>query len=306
MILAGFITASEELEGSRLGIPVARTHQSGKKQRPPLLGCARVFDTHCHLTFPEFAGRTGEILAGAAAVGVRGAITIGTTSADSLHARDLTLANPSLWHSAGVHPLYSDQPRSWSDLKAAASSPKCLAWGELGLDNHYPNPPRDLQRRVLDEQLEFIERCRSELPALNKPLVLHCRDAFDDLLAVLRQTSFPPSRMVFHCFTGTVDDARKVLDFGAWISFTGVVTFASAASVAEAARICPSDRMMVETDSPFLTPEPMRKIRPNEPKFVVHVAQKIAAIRGLFGPDADRFYSELDRNAERFFGFTMP
>lgn len=265
-----------------------------------------MFDTHCHLTFPEFAGRTAAILADAAAVGVRGALTVGTTTADSCRCRELALAHPTLWHSAGIHPLYSDQPRDWQELKVAASSPKCLSWGELGLDNHYPQPPRDMQRAVLDEQLAFIDSCRRDDPALDKPLIIHCREAFDDLLAVLRRSPFEPSRMVFHCFTGTADDARKVLDFGAWISFTGVVTFANAKGVVEAAQMTPADRMMVETDSPFLTPEPMRKIRPNEPKFVVHVARKIASIRGLIEPDIADFERDLDRNAERFFGFRMP
>jgi TatD DNase family protein len=109
--------------------------------------------------------------------------------------------------------------------------------------------------------------------------------------------------MVFHCFTGTADDARKVLDFGAWISFTGIVTFHNASGVAEAARLVPADRIMVETDSPFLTPEPHRKVRPNEPKYVVHVARRLAELRGV---DLRTLESPLDANAERFFGIKLP
>lgn len=265
-----------------------------------------MFDTHCHLTFPEFAGRTAAILADAAASGVRGAITISTNTADAIRCRDLALEHPTLWHSAGIHPLYSNEPIIWDDLRAAASSPKCLAWGELGLDNHYKEPEKALQWQVLEQQLAFIDECRTANPALDKPLVLHCRDAFDDLLAVLRSSQFDPSRMVFHCFTGTLDEAQKVLDFGSWISFTGVVTFAGAKSVAEAAKLCPVDRMMIETDAPFLTPEPLRKIRPNQPKFVAHVASAIAAIRGISASDTADFLQQLDSNTERFFGFAMP
>ena len=262
-----------------------------------------MIDTHCHLTFPEFAGRTAEILAAAREVGVRGAITVSTTASDALVARDIALQHEHLWHSAGVHPLYSDQPCDWNDLRTAAASPKCVAWGELGLDNHYPRPPRDLQRRVLDEQLAFIETWRRDQPqTFDKPLILHCREAFDDLIAVLRETPFDPARMVFHCFTGTVDDARKVLDFGAWISFTGVVTFPNAREVAEAATLVPADRIMVETDSPFLSPEPMRKIRPNEPKLVVHIAHRLAALRGVRPEELE---GVLDANAERFFGIEL-
>jgi TatD DNase family protein len=306
-----------------------------------------VIDTHCHLTFPEFAGRAAEILAAAREVGVRGAITISTTTADCLRTRDLArhyaesnpltpalsqwerekdaltsaLSHPptreremstagriGLWHTAGVHPLYSDQPLDWDLMREAAASPRCVAWGELGLDNHYAQPPRDVQRRVLEEQLAVIEAWEKQ-NQLHRPLVLHCREAFDDLIGALRGWKggggggFDPSRMVFHCFTGTPDDARKALDFGAWISFTGIVTFANARGVQEAAKLVPADRIMVETDSPFLTPEPMRKVRPNEPKYVVHVARYLAELRGV---DPAEFEAVLDANAERFFGIRLP
>lgn len=263
-----------------------------------------MIDTHCHLTFPEFAGRTAAILANARAVGVRGAITIATTSADCLRALALAEAHDHLWCSAGVHPLHSDEPINWDDVRTAASHPKCVAWGELGLDNHYDRPPRALQDRVLTEQLAFIEQCFSE--GIRKPTIVHCRDAFDDLLAVfrtLKSPAFDPHRFVFHCFTGTADDARKVLDFGAHISFTGVVTFANAHEVAQAAKLVPADRIMVETDSPFLSPEPVRKVRPNEPKYVVHIARRLADLRDVNPVEFER---QLDANAERFFDIKLP
>jgi TatD DNase family protein len=174
-----------------------------------------------------------------------------------------------------------------------------VAWGELGLDNHYDDPPRPAQRALLDEQLEMIETVgKSDAPG-PRAIVVHCRDAVDDLLEVFGAAPFDPGRYVFHCFTGGPDDARKVLDFGAWISFTGVVTFRNAPEVAEAATLVPADRIMVETDAPYLSPEPVRKVRPNEPKHVVHVARFLAKIRGV---DADEFEQQLDANAERFFG----
>jgi TatD DNase family protein len=293
-----------------------------------------VIDTHCHLTFKDFAGRTAQVLADARAVGVRGAITVATTSADSLRALELAKAHENLWCTAGVHPLYADQPINWDDLRTAASHPKCVAWGELGLDNHYDKPPRSLQNRVLAEQLQFIhafeasrqrgiedrhqgtpggEASRHQGPSMPRsldalmprPIIVHSRDSFDDLLAVFRAlpSGFDPSRFVFHCFTGTPVDARTVLDFGAWISFTGVVTFANAAEVAEAAKLVPADRIMVETDSPFLSPEPVRKLRPNEPKHVIHIARRLAELRGVNPIDFER---QLDANAERFFGIKLP
>jgi TatD DNase family protein len=262
-----------------------------------------VIDTHCHLTFAQFAGQTQRILEEARAVGVRGAITVATTSDDCLRTADLAGRYENLWCTAGIHPLHSDEPRNWADVQRAAEHPKCVAWGELGLDNHYPEPARKLQDEVLQEQLSFIQSCAAR--GLSKPIVVHCRDALDDVLAVFRSAPavVQPHRCVFHCFTGTPDEARKVLDFGAWISFTGVVTFATAHEVAQAARLIPADRIMVETDSPFLTPEPMRKVRPNEPRFVVHIARKIAELRGV-GPE--EFEQVLDQNAQRFFGITLP
>jgi TatD DNase family protein len=257
-----------------------------------------MFDTHCHLTFPEFRGRTSEILAEAASAGVRGAITISTTSADCLRTAELAGQFDNLWCSAGVHPLHAHEPVDWSVVKNAANNPKCVAWGELGLDNHYYHPPRHIQDKVLSAQLAMMQDSDRDLP-----IVIHCREAYEDLLAVLRKAPFEPSRYVFHCFTGTPGDARLVLDFGAWISFTGIVTFQNARDIAEAAKLVPPDRIMVETDSPFLTPEPMRKVRPNEPKFVVHTARHLAMLRKV---DPSDFEKQLDLNAERFFGIDIP
>ncbi|MHC4210700.1 MAG: TatD family hydrolase, partial [Planctomycetota bacterium] len=181
--------------------------------------------------------------------------------------------------------------------------PRCVAWGELGLDNHYDDPPRPAQRSLLDEQLEIIESvAKSDTPG-PQAIVVHCRDAIDDLLEVFRAAPFDPGRYVFHCFTGGPGDARKVLDFGAWISFTGVVTFANAPEVAEAAKLVPADRIMVETDAPYLSPEPVRKVRPNEPKHVVHVAGFLARLRGV---DPDEFEQQLDANAGRCYGLELP
>ena len=136
-----------------------------------------------------------------------------------------------------------------------------------------------------------------------KPIVIHCRKATADLIPRLNDSGLPADEFVFHCFTGTPDEARAVLDFGAWISFTGVVTFQNAPEVARAASLVPNDRIMAETDAPFMTPAPHRNIKPNEPKFVVHVCQALAKIRGCTPQAMEEL---LDRNAERFFGITLP
>jgi TatD DNase family protein len=258
-----------------------------------------LIDTHCHLTFEAFAGRVEEVLFAARVAGVRGVITVGTTPGDCLAAQDLASRYDNVWCTAGIHPLSAADPRDWSMVKKVAEHPRCVAWGELGLDNHYDDPPREAQRTLLDEQLEIIESVTNSGSVAPKPIVVHCRDAIDDLLEVFRAAPFDPARYVFHCFTGGPGDARKVLDFGAWISFTGVVTFANAPEVGEAAKLVPADRIMVETDAPYLSPEPVRKVRPNEPKHVVHVASRLARLRGV---DPDELERQLDANAERFFG----
>jgi TatD DNase family protein len=260
-----------------------------------------VFDTHCHLTFPDFRDDVDEVLADAAHAGVTGLITISTTTRDCLDALSIARAHPNVWCTAGVHPLYSDQtPHTWANLRTTIADPKCVAWGELGLDNHYKEPARALQDAVLAEQLAFIESChRENAGARAKPIVIHCREAFDDLLPVLRSTSLDPTRFVFHCFTGNAAEARRVLDFGAMISFTGVVTYHNAAEVREAARLVPADRIMVETDAPFLSPVPHRGKRPCRPAWVRHTAQALAELRGV---PFEEFHQQINRNTERFFG----
>ena len=249
-------------------------HDGARGDRYP----PRMIDTHCHLTFPEYAGRVGSVLADARAAGVLGAITISTTTADAVRTVALARQHANLWASAGVHPLYSDRPADWAEMRSAGLDPKCVAWGELGLDRHHQTPPLSVQRPLLEEQLVHIARWRHEDPRLDKPVVIHCREAFDDLIPVLAASGLPADRFVFHCFTAGEREMRMLLDFGASVSFTGVVTYRNARETHEAARLAPPERVMVETDAPFLTPEPHRTVRPNEPRFVVHVADALAEL----------------------------
>ncbi|MCC6427791.1 MAG: TatD family hydrolase [Phycisphaerales bacterium] len=257
-----------------------------------------MIDTHCHLTFSDFDGRIPQVLEHAARHEVTGAITIATTCRNALDCLELAKQYPDVWCSAGVHPLYADQaPHEWALLGQVIRDPRCVAWGELGLDNHYSDPPRALQDQVLAEQLAYIESLAKQ--GIRKPIILHCREAFDDLLPILRSTSLDPTRFVFHCFTGTAADARKILDFGAWISFTGVVTYRNARDVQEAAKLTPADRIMVETDAPYLSPDPHRGTRPCEPWMVSLTARKLAELRSA---PWDEFHRQLNDNASRFFG----
>ena len=261
-----------------------------------------MIDTHCHLTFPEFAGRIDAVMDEAARVGVTGAITIATGSDDSQAALRVAESHPNVWCAAGVHPLYSDEePHDWKAVRRVAEHPRCVTFGELGLDNHHARPPRAVQDRVLADQLAFIESCIAD--GVDRPVVIHCRRAVKDLLPILRQTTIRPERFVFHCFTEPPEDARLVLDFGAFISFTGVVTYRNAADVAESARLVPDDRILIETDAPFLSPEPLRGRRPCLPAYARLTAERVAELRST--PFQD-FHDTIDRNTAAFFGITPP
>ncbi len=235
-------------------------------------------------------------MATAAAAGVRQAITVSTASPDATLCRRVANGHPGVWFTAGLHPLHSDDPNDWDELRANALDPRCVAWGELGLDRFHKEPPLDHQRAQLDRQLEHIVEWTAQ--GLGKPIVIHCRDAFDDLLPVLRSSGLPVERFVFHCFTAGPREMEQVLAFGAFVSFTGVVTYPKTPALREAVRMVPLNRMMVETDAPYLSPEPVRSVKPCEPAMVVHTARAIARIVGVAPAILE---AQLDRTARSFF-----
>lgn len=254
-----------------------------------------MIDTHCHLTFPEFDGRIGAVLRSAGERGVTGAITISTTTQDCLRALQIAREHDEIWCTAGVHPLHAhEEPHAWSNLAHVAADPRCVAWGELGLDRHYRTPPQEVQLRVLSEHLGFIESHDER----RLPIVLHCREAFDELIAILRRARIDPMRFVFHCFTGTPADVRKVLDFGAMVSFTGIVTYRNASEVQDAARVVPLSRIMIETDAPYLSPDPHRGKWPCEPWMASVTARRVAELRG---ETWEEFEAAIDENCRKFF-----
>jgi len=253
-----------------------------------------VIDTHCHLTFPQFAGRVPAVLEAARDRGVSGAIAVSTTTSNAAACLGLAEAHPNVWCSSGVHPLHADEPADWAEMLRVAREDRCVAFGELGMDKHYDRPPLDLQRRILREQLDAIGGS-----GLNLPIIVHCREAFDELLPTFRASGLAGERFVFHCFTGDPEEARAALDLGAMISYTGIVTFRNARNIQEAAKITPLDRIMIETDSPFLTPEPHRKVYPNEPQYTADTARFVADLRGE--PWA-AFHDAINTNTSRFFG----
>jgi TatD DNase family protein len=258
-----------------------------------------MIDTHCHLTYDGLHERVDQVLADAADAGVDRVISVGTTPADAERARALSQRKANVYFTAGLHPHYAEQftdkAALLDALREKLADDKCVAIGEMGLDRHYPDPPFDVQRRAFEWQLELA----SDVANFRGPVVIHNREATDDTLAVLRGCGVAPERFVFHCFTGAADELDAILGFGANVSFTGIVTFNSAKALAQASDRVPIDRLMIETDSPYLTPEPHRKVRPNEPRYVADVARFLADRRGM---TLDEFTAVVDANAERFFG----
>ena len=254
-----------------------------------------MIDTHCHLTFPQLADRVNEVLAAADQAGVERLITIGTTPDDAEAARAIAERYEQVYFAAGVHPHYAPEV-SFRDLPRIAelvAHPKCVAFGEMGIDYHYPDPPRHIQHDLFNAQLEVIRYSE-----LDKPIVIHCRKAVDDVLGLIDASGIPGSRFVFHCFTEPPEEIRKVLAIGAMVSFTGIVTYKNAPEVRESALLVPDDRIMIETDSPYLTPEPHRKIRPNEPRYVADTAAHLAQLRETSLSD---FVKLTTANAKRFY-----
>jgi TatD DNase family protein len=225
----------------------------------------------------------------ARAAGLRHVVTVSSYVGDAGRCADLAARHDFLRFTAGVHP---HEASLWTaevaaGVRAAAARPKAAAIGEIGLDYHYDRSPRDRQREVFREQIRLARDLRL-------PIVVHTREAWPDTFAILEEEGARDAGGVFHCFSGGVDEARRGLDLGFYLSFAGPVTFKNAGSLPEAAAFAPLDRILVETDAPYLTPHPLRGRR-NEPSYVVHVAARIAAIKGL---DPDAVGTATTRNLE--------
>lgn len=227
----------------------------------------RWFDHHCHIE----AGAEGVgTVAAALEAGVARLVTVGTDVARSVEAIEVARAHPgTVWATAGVHP-HDAAGADLDALRGLLAAPEVVAVGECGLDFHYDHSPRAEQRAVFAAQIGLAHE-------LGLPLVIHTREAWEETFDVLVGEGIP-ERTVFHCFTGGADEARRCLDLGAHLSFSGIVTFRNADDVRAAARLCPDDRLLLETDSPYLAPVPHRGRR-NQPAWVSAVGAAVAAER---------------------------
>jgi TatD DNase family protein len=253
-----------------------------------------LFDTHCHLTFDDLARDIDAFIARSIAAGVTGWLTIGTDPNENRKAVELTGRFENLYAAVAIHP--HDAKTATSDtiaeLKKLAANPKVVAVGETGLDYHYDHSLREDQRRVFAKHLEIAA-------GLNLPVIIHCRKAFDDTMDILQNYGSGIRKVVFHCFSGSAEQAKIVLDKGFYISFTGVVTFKNAEKTRRAAEAVPLDKLMLETDCPYMSPEPMRKQKINEPALLVHTAKFLADLKQM--PLAD-FASAVTATSRNFFG----
>jgi TatD DNase family protein len=231
----------------------------------------RWIDDHCHLDLTAERGPSAdEAVAAARAAGVERLVTVGTDVASSAAAVEVARRFDGVWATAGVHP--HDAKDGWEGLEALLGEPQVVAVGECGLDYHYDHSPREAQRASFAAQIALAR-------AHDLALVVHTREAWDDTFAILAAEG-APERTVIHCFTGGPEEARRCLDLGAHLSFSGIVTFKGAPEVRDAAALCPLDRLLVETDSPFLAPVPHRG-RTNEPAHVALVGEAVAEAIGV-------------------------
>jgi TatD DNase family protein len=257
-----------------------------------------MIDSHCHLADEVFANDLDEVTARAREAGVTSALCI--LSADEpdevARARRVSEAWPAVRYATAVHPhragAYAGRvAEAVKVTRDAAQASSAAAIGEIGLDYHYDFSPRDVQREVFAALVELaVDQ--------NRPIVIHTREAFDDTLAVLREAGRGRARAVLHCFTGTPEEARRALDEGLFISMGGIVTFPKALSVRDVAAMVPPDRLLIETDAPFLAPVPHRGKR-NEPAWVTETARRLAELRGS---SLDRFAAQVDETFATFLG----
>ena len=250
-----------------------------------------LFDTHAHYDDQAFDPDREAVLASLPASGVTLVVNPGCDLPSSQKAVELAARFPHVYAAVGIHPenCAGYTPADLEALRQLARAPKVVAIGEIGLDYYWPeNPPRDFQQQVFRDQLALAGE-------LNLPVIVHDREAHGDSLAIVKD--FPQVRGVFHCYSGSTEMAEELVKLGWMISFTGVLTYKNARKAVEAAATLPMDRLMIETDSPYMAPVPHRGER-NDSTLVRHICEKLAEIKGLTPEECARITLE---NGKRFF-----
>jgi TatD DNase family protein len=250
----------------------------------------RFTDSHCHLTMSNADAN----LAAARAAGVRGFVVPGTNLKDARPAISVAQKNNDVWAAVGFHPHDAKDcdDAAFAEIEKLAREERVVAIGECGLDYHYDHSPRDMQRAVFERHIELAK-------TLDKPIIVHNRESTDDMVAILSKSG---ARGILHSYTESLDVAKQLIDLGYYISFSGIVTFRSAESLREVARALPHDRVLIETDTPYLAPVPFRG-RDNEPAYVVKVAELLA---NLWNVPLDQVAEQTTSNFEQAFSVRLP
>jgi TatD DNase family protein len=258
-------------------------------------------DSHCHIDGEAFDADRDEVVENAKRAGVLAMLVVGTGNPlDGEIAKAVETAEKyeNVFASVGVHPhdakLYTDAAEK-TLIELVKSSKKVIAWGEIGLDFYYDHSPRDVQREVFRRQIRTARD-------LNLPIIIHSRDADDETVEILQaECDYPDFKGIMHCFGGTAEMAKALMDIGFLISFAGNVTFKKAENLRDAARVVPLERLLIETDCPFLTPIPFRGKR-NEPKYVVETARFLA---DFYGIELENLANRTTLNFQEFFNLKL-
>ena len=251
-----------------------------------------LFDTHAHMDDEAFAEDREQLLAALPEQGLALVMNPGCSLASSRNAGKLAQDYDYIYAAVGSHPDVADEVNEevLAEYRAlVAANPKIKAIGEIGLDYHYEDIPREIQMKAVRMQMELARE-------LDLPVIVHERDAHEDGMAIVRE--FPTVKGVFHCYSGSAEMARQLVDMGWYIGFTGVLTFKNARKAVETAASIPLDRIVIETDCPFMSPEPFRGKR-NDPSRVLYMAQKLAEIRGIDPEEAQRITFENGKRLYR-------
>lgn len=254
----------------------------------------QLFDTHAHLDDEQFDAIRDEVIARARESGVQSIVAVGTTAASSQKCIELAARYEGVYAAVGIQPNYCGQATDadWEAIVRLADSPKVVALGETGLDRYWDYAPFDVQQDYFHRHLRLSQ-------ARELPFIVHMRDSGDDIIAMLREArQRGPLRGVMHSFTGDTAQAAECLDLGLYISFAGMVTYKKSADLRAVAQTIPAGRILIETDSPYLSPHPQRGQRPNEPALIVHTAQCLADVRGV---NLAEFAQQTTANARSLF-----
>lgn len=253
-----------------------------------------LFDTHAHLDSEAIAPQIDIVIARASEAGVVGVVSVGTSAASSQRAIELAQRFPQVWAAVGIQPNHVAEAATddWSAIERLAEAPRVVAIGETGLDRYWNDTPFALQQDYFDRHLRLSQR-------VHRPFIVHMRDCQEDVLVMLREArARGPLRGIMHSYTGDLSGAEECLQLGLHISFAGMVTYKKSHDLREVAAAIPADRLLIETDSPYLSPHPHRAIRPNEPALVAHTLRCLADVRGV---DAETLAAQTTRNARALF-----